>query len=211
MPYIKQEERERLDPSIERLSSTIASKITKSTSEPLELGQIYSSTFLEISKALHDLVLNKTQLDSAVAATTTASPSPPSSFDSPVLELASSIFESTRIRESRTSWAGNLNYALTRIIQIVPRKLVAENKLETEFRYWLYAVTAGSLARTAFLVETDPSFDDEPVRIAIAGVLIDVKDEYKRRVNSPYEDQQILANGDCYDVVFSKGSASIKS
>lgn len=34
---------------------------------------------------------------------------------------------------------------------------------------------------------------------ALAGVFEDVKDEYKRRVNTAYEAAQILKSGDCYE------------
>ena len=40
------------------------------------------------------------------------------------------------------------------------------------------------------------------VGIGIGGVFEDVKDEYKRRVNTAYEAAQIVKNGDCYDTPY---------
>ena len=40
---------------------------------------------------------------------------------------------------------------------------------------------------------------DDWITDALVGVLIDVKDEYKRRVNTAYEAIQIKKSGDCYD------------
>ncbi len=40
---------------------------------------------------------------------------------------------------------------------------------------------------------------DDFIGNGLAGVFEDVKDEYKRRVNSAYEAAQILKSGDCYE------------
>jgi hypothetical protein len=43
------------------------------------------------------------------------------------------------------------------------------------------------------------AFDNDWISNGIAGVFEDVKDEYKRRVNTAYEALQIRKSGDCYD------------
>lgn len=74
------------------------------------------------------------------------------------------------------AFLGELNFALTRLIQHLPRSLMQYQGFKDEIRYWMYA--------------------------GIVGVLVDVKDEYKRRVNPAYEDAQIEKSGDCYDTPY---------
>lgn len=74
------------------------------------------------------------------------------------------------------AFLGELNYSLTRLIQHLPRSLQEFQGFKDEIRYWLYA--------------------------GIVGVLVDVKDEYKRRVNVAYEAAQIEKSGDCYDTPY---------
>jgi len=74
------------------------------------------------------------------------------------------------------AFLGELNYALTRLIQHLPRSLQQHQGFKDEIRYWMYA--------------------------GIVGVLVDVKDEYKRRVNVGYEAAQIEKSGDCYDTPY---------
>jgi hypothetical protein len=74
------------------------------------------------------------------------------------------------------AFLGEMNYALTRLIQHLPRSLQEFQSFKDEIRYWMYA--------------------------GIVGVLVDVKDEYKRRVNVAYEAAQIEKSGDCYDTPY---------
>jgi len=74
------------------------------------------------------------------------------------------------------AFLGELNYSLTRLIQHLPRSLQQFQGFKDEIRYWLYA--------------------------GIVGVLVDVKDEYKRRVNTAYEAAQIEKSGDCFDTPY---------
>ncbi len=74
------------------------------------------------------------------------------------------------------AFLGELNYSLTRLIQHLPRSLMKFQGFASELRYWMYA--------------------------GIVGVLVDVKDEYKRRVNTSYEAAQIVKSGDCYDAPY---------
>lgn len=74
------------------------------------------------------------------------------------------------------AFVGELNYSLTRLIQHLPRSLQEIQGFKSELRYWIYA--------------------------SIVGVLVDVKDEYKRRVNTAYEAAQIEKSGDCYDTPY---------
>lgn len=74
------------------------------------------------------------------------------------------------------AFLGELNYALTRLIQHLPRSLQKFQGFKDETRYWLQA--------------------------GLFGVLLDVVLEYKRRVNVSYEAAQIVKSGDCYDTPY---------
>jgi len=74
------------------------------------------------------------------------------------------------------AFAGELNYALTRLIQEIPRDLIKTNQIKQELRYWM-----------------------QPL---MYGVLLDVALEHKRRVNVPYEAAQIIKSGDCFDTPY---------
>lgn len=55
----------------------------------------------------------------------------------------------------------------------------------------------GALTRTAWDLHAECA--DDYIGNGLCGVFIDIKDEYKRRVNTAYEAAQILKSGDCYD------------
>ncbi len=185
MPYVKQVHRTKLDPLIEEVCSELA-ELALPLEKAEAIGAIYYSAFLKIATSIRTL-----------ASGDAVEPSFP-----PYIErLAKEIFK-VGTEDGNSFWAGDLNYSLTRIIQLVPKKLVEKQKWKKEFRYWVYAVTAGALEGTALEIMQDhdaKSSSSEWLDIALIGVLIDVKDEYKRRVNAPYEEEQIKLNGDCYD------------
>lgn len=74
------------------------------------------------------------------------------------------------------AFLGEMNYALTRMIQHLPRSLQEACGFKDETRYWLQA--------------------------GMFGVLMDVMLEYKMRVNQSYEQEQIKKSGDCYDTPY---------
>jgi hypothetical protein len=74
------------------------------------------------------------------------------------------------------AFAGELNYALTRLLQEIPRSLIKSGQIKEEIRYWI-----------------------QPL---MYGVLNDVALEHKRRVNVSYEAAQIVKSGDCYDTPY---------
>jgi hypothetical protein len=192
MPYVKDSHRKKLDPQLEVVSGELA-QAASALAKPQAIGELYFSRFFEISSLVKDLAANGGQQKSFVSS---SSPSLKSSQ-----ELAKLIYEIGT--EDGSFWAGDLNYSITRIIQIVPKKLVQRHLWEKEFRYWTYTVTAGSLERTALEFRNHSSSNkkgDTWLDVVLVGVLTDIKDEYKRRVNVPYEIEQQRINGDCYDV-----------
>lgn len=91
-------------------------------------------------------------------------------------QLADGIAKVAATYKYDGAFLGELNYSLTRLIQHLPRSLQEFQGFTDEIRYWIYA--------------------------GIVGVLVDVKDEYKRRVNTGYEAAQIEKSGDCYDTPY---------
>jgi hypothetical protein len=184
MPYVKKDHRDKLDPVIQKISEELAAKASEQFSRPHTISQIYFERFHEISYQL-----------ACIAAATR----PVENCAQSSLELAKLAYD---IGSSDGSfWAGDLNYSLTRIIQLVPKNLVRSGAWQKEFRYWIYAATCGGLERAALSSDRFSGDIDEWIKTIIVGVLIDIKDEYKRRVNAPYEEKQIAMNGDCYDVI----------
>jgi hypothetical protein len=114
-------------------------------------------------------------------------------------ELGRAIVETARGYNLKGAWAGELNYALTQLIQMVPFKMLKKKVWEESLRYWLYAQTVGALTRAGY--EIHARYGDDYIGNGLAGVFEDVKDEYKRRVNTAYEAAQIRKSGDCYDHV----------
>ena len=97
-------------------------------------------------------------------------------IDVAVETLAKAIVEVSIPYEYDGAFLGELNYAVTRLIQRIPQMFVDKKIFKSALRYWIYA--------------------------GIAGVLTDIKDEYKWRVNRAYEMEQILKSGDCYDTPY---------
>lgn len=81
------------------------------------------------------------------------------------------------------AFLGEMNYALTRLIQHLPRSLQQFQGFKDETRYWLQA--------------------------GMFGVLMDVMLEYKVRVNQSYEIAQIEKSGDCYDTPYYSRAVSV--
>jgi hypothetical protein len=97
-------------------------------------------------------------------------------MDPAILALAKAIAKVSARHGYEAAFAGELNYSLTRLIQEIPRELIAAGQIKEELRYWL-----------------------QPL---LYGVLLDVALEHKRRVNVAYEAEQIIKSGDCYDTPY---------
>lgn len=193
MPYIPQADRPRLDVKVNDLAEEIATNLVnlKGTGE---IAAFYEKSFLTIYDVLYSLETGeKVKLDSKAKI------------------LANEMFEVAKARDHRPSWLGEMNYSVTRLIQLVPRKMVEKGAWKEEFRYWLFAQTAGALERAA--LEINKKKIDEKLTYILngmVGALFDIKDEYKRRVNTAYEAVQIRKSGDCYDTPFHTELEDIK-
>lgn len=94
-------------------------------------------------------------------------------LDRGVKAMVDAIGEVSMRHKYDGAFAGELNYSLTRLLQEIPRDLVARGQFNEEMRYWM-----------------------QPL---LYGVLLDVALEHKLRVNTAYEAAQIVKSGDCYD------------
>lgn len=111
-------------------------------------------------------------------------------------KLALAIYQTGKSYGYQGAFLGELNYAITRLIQEVPKRLVEQGKQEKELRYFIYVYVIASLIQ---LSQIWNRFSDEA---DIGAVFEDIKDEYKRRVNTGYEAAQIVKSGDCYDTPY---------
>ena len=182
IPYVpsektdgKSQDRVLIDARVEPLAQRIASN----TPTNFSVLDAYKTEFSGIGSALVNLVKGGTYNASNEA------------FD-----LATTIFDIGKGYNYEGAFLGELNYAITRLIQKAPQIKVSLGQYEakSELRYWLYAITVEALI-----------FASDQFRssgIGISGVFEDIKDEYKRRVNVAYEAAQIIKSGDCYDTPY---------
>lgn len=181
MPYVpskktdgKSRDREIIDRAVEKLALKLIDKITDNFS----LLRVYKKTFETVALCLTSLVQG----------------GPTINRDWPGVELARAVYRVSQKYDYQGAFLGELNYAITRLIQRVPGLLVEKGKWQDEFRYWIYAVTVSALVYA--------SRHTEDLELGIDGVFEDIKDEYKRRVNTAYEAHQIIKSGDCYNTPY---------
>lgn len=179
MPYIPPDNRPPIDEKVQALAGEIADAVADA-GQTAEISVHYRNAFLEIAAFL------------ARAETGEKAPPPAGAAE----ELASTILEIAAGYDLKGGWTGELNYALTQLIQQVPYQLFRRGAWDEPLRYWIYAETVGALTRTAY--DLHARMENDYVGNGLAGVFEDVKDEYKRRVNTAYEAAQILKSGDCY-------------
>ena len=181
MPYIPPKNRPDLDRCVDDLAEEIARTLSEK-GETAEISTRYRSAFMAISEFIRQSEHGR-------------KPKAASGSD----KLAAMILAKAADYGIQGGWTGELNYAITRLIQKVPMAMVKKGAWSEPLRYWIYAETVGALTRTAY--ELHARLDNDYVGNGLAGVFEDVKDEYKRRVNTAYEAAQILKSGDCYDLV----------
>ena len=196
MPYVAVDDRKILDPLVDSLAQEIADELPKQNNDA-KLSTLYKGRFIELSLAIKDLINGK-KIKGNIN----------------IQKLAQAIYDLDRRYNYSAAFNGELNYSITRLIQLVPKKLVEKGIWKEEFRYWIYSQTAGALTRTA--MEMDKlgskrlSKDEDWLYDGLSGVFEDIKDEYKRRVNTAYEAVQIKKSGDCYDTPYHTDVIDIK-
>jgi hypothetical protein len=184
MPYVpslktdgKSQDRILIDAAVEKQANFIVENVKQNT----DMLNQYKNIFTNVGYMLLNL----------------SAGFPTSSFNSSFdYQLAQTIFDVGDKYNYQGAFLGELNYAITRLIQRVPQLMVESGKWakKDEIRYWLYAMTVEALIQAADLFKGSG--------IGIGGVFEDIKDEYKRRVNPSYEAAQIVKSGDCYDTPY---------
>ena len=108
--------------------------------------------------------------------------------------LADAIFEQGAKHGYNGAYLGELNYAITRLIQRVPQIKVERGHWKEEFRYWYFPMVVEAL-----MLAADHT---KGLRLGIGGVFKGVGDEFMARVVRAYEAVQIVKNGDCFDTPY---------
>ncbi len=184
MPYVLSEKNDHqdrviIDEVVEKLAEQAADNITQN----ILVVSVYTHVFEDVSYAINSFLSQGVHVGLSTIQTKT-----------PTVLVAAAICEVAEQYDYEGAFLGELNYAITRFIQRVPQIKVARDDWDKEFRYWYYARTAEALKAV--------SLSTMHMKIGIAGVYEDVKDEYKRRVNVAYEAEQVINNGDCYDTPY---------
>ncbi len=204
MSYVEKAVRDQLEPFINDLAEDIAKQLSgkpnkhgnRTAQQEEDVSGLYKQAILQLADTIIEIEGGKSV-----------------SANAPAQKLAQKILEISKKASdnSQMGWFGAFNYSVTRLIQIVPHIMVVNLEWQAEFRYFLYALTAGSLEQSALDIRARqvPS-NLEWVINGLVGALFDVKDEYKRRVNISYEAIQIKKSGDCYDVPFRTEVVEVK-
>lgn len=182
MPYVpsektdgKSQDRNLIDVKVEALANAMSEKIVSN----MDVCQMYMYVFRCMKNMNYDTIMVKANTVRAYA-----------------IALMDTVKTVGAGYGYEGAYLGELNYAITRLIQRVPALLAKNNKcglvVGKELRYWLYAITVDALISAA-------QGEGEP---GVNGVFEDIKDEYKVRVNKSYEIAQILKSGDCYDTPY---------
>jgi len=184
MPYVPSEktdppaeDRNFLDPFIEKAAEESAKNITNNFSLLPEYKRVFENIAYVLKARVESPQESKVQ-------------------NTPSLKLGKAIFEAGERWGYEGAFLGELNYAITRFIQRVPQIKVASGdwKESDELRYWLYACTGEPLA---CIQQKTRDWG-----MGISKVFGDIGDEYKWKVNRPYEAYQIVKSGDCYDTPY---------
>ena len=181
MPYIPPANRPAIDEKARAVADEIAAALIEGE-QTAEISTHYRRAFREVANFIATL-----EREAQTSPGTKAQ------------ELAATIVEVARGYGIQGGWTGELNYAITQLIQLVPYEMFRRGAWDEPLRYWIFAETVGALTRTAYDLHAQSG--DDYVGNGLTGVFEDVKDEYKRRVNTAYEAAQIRKSGDCYDHV----------
>jgi hypothetical protein len=186
MPYIPPNNRPPIDEAVDLLAKEI-SEAMQARKETSELGSRLRAAFMSVAMYIREAESGKPS----------ATGDKSSAAGGKAEALARCILDTAASYGIQGGWTGELNYAVTRLLQTVPYQLYKKGEWQEPLRYWIYAETVGALTRTAWDLHTECA--DDYIGNGLCGVFIDIKDEYKRRVNTAYEAAQILKSGDCYD------------
>ena len=193
MPYIPPANRPPIDEAVGALAEEIASRLAGGGHTP-----VVGSTTLPGRRGAEVSVEYRGALNAVAGFIADLERDPSVAPKTAPQRLAAVIVQVARGYNQQGGWLGELNYAVTRLVQAVPAAMVRRGAWTEYLRYWLYAETVGALTRVAY--DIHDNLGDDWIANGLAGVFEDIKDEYKRRVNTAYEAAQIRKSGDCYDL-----------
>ena len=184
MPYVpstktdgKSTDRTDIDAKVKLTTGVLAGRIKNN----LDVADVYFDAFKTLGESIVNYLLAGIVVQK----------------DDALQSLAFTIVQVGKRYDYDGAFLGELNYATTRLIQQVPQEKVNRGEWEQSLRYFVYALTVDALTRANLHFSASP-FNKH----GIAGVFEDIKDEYKRRVNTAYEAAQIIKSGDCYDTPY---------
>jgi hypothetical protein len=191
-----------MEPYISELAEDVVNQLLArggktEAQQQADLGAAYNNVLLEVVGAIIDVESGKDSLPKT-----------------PAQRMGQQIFDVARRKGGsiRVDWLGNLNYAITRLIQMVPHSMAQKHGWKSEFNQRIYLMTAGAIEHTALAVrERYVPGNIEWVLDGLVGVLFDIADEYKRRVNIAYQAVQMKERGDVYYVPFRTEIVEVKN
>ena len=124
MPYIPAANRPAIDEKVVALADEIAAAMIRE-GHTAEISTHYRRAFLEITDFI-------AAMESGAAFNPT----------SKAQQLAATIVESARGSGVKGGWTGELNYAITMLIQHVPNEMLLRKAWDQSLRYWIYAQTS---------------------------------------------------------------------
>ncbi len=190
MPYVEKHDRAKLEAYITDLAEDMAKRLasSKAANREAELGAMYKAALLETADAIIARESGKDTMPRT-----------------PAQRMGTNLWEVAKRKGGsiKVDWLGNLNYCVTRLIQMVPHAMAERHGWKAEFNSTIYLVTSGALEQSALEVRTryvPPNI--EWVLDGLVGVLFDIEDEYKRRVDTAYQAVRVSEVGDVYDAPF---------
>lgn len=177
------EDRLELDKAVDLLADKIVSQVTSSVAKS-DLSEAYIKNIVKVCKAIQDIEIYK--MDNY-------------QMEDPANKLGKEILNEGKKYDYKEAWLGELNYSITRLVQVVPKKMVESGHWQNEFRYWIAALTMGSLEQAKLEVAKITSPDRHKWIVdGFVGTMACVSSEYYRRAVAPYESVQIVKNGDAF-------------
>jgi hypothetical protein len=121
MPYIPPANRPAIDEKVKALADEIAVVMIRER-QTAEISMHYRHAFLEIA---HFIATLEQKAQTAP--------------NSNAQRLAATIVEVARSYGIKGGWTGELNYAITMLIQLVPYEMCCRKAWDEALRYWIYA------------------------------------------------------------------------
>ena len=167
MPYILQERRKVIDQYIDESIEGL------SNAQRIDVSVFYKKIFTNLAREVYGLMTSNV-----------------------VIEGPSKLAQAIVAAGGKDAVYGNLHYALSQIVQNVPKRMKELGMLEKEYNYNTHVFTVGALYKAT--LGLCAALPDDGVSATLLGVYMDAVMEYKRRLNVGYEERKARENGDAY-------------